>query len=512
MANKNMKDIVRGSSLFFLNSAVLMIFGIIYKVVVARYLGPSDFGLFSLGFMAVGIASVLSLVGLQSALKRYIPHYTAKGDESRLKGIVVFSFMIALGLSLLIAAVLFLFSDYIAINVFGSEAFPPILRIFSLGIPLTVLLRLLAEAFLGFKKVEFNVLTELFSKGVGKLILALAVVFAGGSIVGLSYAYILALLLGAALGLLILEFKVFPVLRSKAHFQIDKHRILSFSLPLFLASAVGLILGWSDTFMIGVMLEESAVGLYNAAYPLGMMLSVFVPALASVFMPVASELYAKQKLKEIAKIFDTTKRWLAALVFPVFVFVLFFSENLMRVVFGEAYAAAWPVLIALSFGGLVLSVVGLTCQLLMVFEETKKIVLVGAAGASINLVLNFILIPMLGILGAGIASAFSLCFINIGMLVLGRKLIEIRFNPRDYAKLVGASALAVVPPFLLSFFIASSLFTLILFGVLYLGLYLLFIFLFRVPNKDDLVIAEIIENKANINLSRVKQLIPDGSG
>ena len=496
--DKFLKQIIKGSGLFFLGQVFISIFSSLYTVIVARYLGPTEYGLVSLGVMLTGIVTTFSLLGLQLGLKRYIPHYRSKKEIAKLKGTIINSIFIVLTAACFFAFVSFYFAEAIALKLFKTRDFTTILRIFSLAVPAAALFRLFQEIFLGFKKIKFKVVFEVLTNGLVMLLLASLVIILRGPAEGISLAFLTSLLLGVIGGFFLFEFKTFSIFRSKIKNKWEKQRLFYFCFPLFLSSIVGLILGWSDTFIIAVMLTPHEVGLYRAAYPLGMILGKFIPSFGAVFIPLASELYSEKRTEEIRRLYQITKRWIFILALPLFTFILFFSKKIILVFLGKAYLESWTVLVVIALGSLLFSSAGLAYQLLQIFEATKKIFMVDLTGAGLNLLLNFLLIPRLGILGAAISCSFSLSFIHLGNMVLGRQYINIRFDPFEYLRLIVISVIAITPFFFLLRFLPDSWLMLALGAVVYLCFYYLLLILWGGLKQDDFLVVNYLRNKGRI--------------
>lgn len=503
------QQITKGSSLLFTGSIVAVIFGFLYRAVIARFLGPAGYGLISLGIMFLGIGTTISLLGLQTTLKRYIPQYRVNNEESKITGLVSFVTIVSLCVSIIFTVLVFLFSESISVGLFHNENFTQVLRIFSLGVPLAVLERLLREIFLGFKKVKYGVLTRTLSENVFVLVLAALVILLGGSLLEISFSYIFSLFLGTIIGVILLEVKTFTMGRPKKF--LDKKKVLLFSIPLFVSSSIGLVLSWSDSFMIAVFMPANQVGLYNAAYPIGMTIGIFVPAFGSIFVPITSEFYAKREKQKIEELFDAIKRWLFLITFPLLVFILFFSRDILLLVFGSRYTSAWNVLITISLGSFFICLVGTTTELLQVFENVKTLLLFNSTGAGMNIILNLIFIPKWGIEGAAFAYTISIIYVNIALLIKCKGHINITFKLKEYLKptLIASSSglLTYSISHLLKEFYLNSMFILVVCMVIFLFTYFVLLILSKSLNEMDLIILEAVETKMNLNLSKIKKYI-----
>ena len=87
--DKSLRKIAKGAGLGFTGTMIGMAFGYFSRIVIARFLGPGDYGLVSLGVSAFTIASTFSLMGLPSGVIRYISFYKGKGDKGRIKGTII---------------------------------------------------------------------------------------------------------------------------------------------------------------------------------------------------------------------------------------------------------------------------------------------------------------------------------------------------------------------------------------------------------------------------------------
>ena len=65
--NKDLSLIARGAGFYFAGFAVSKVLAYVYKAMIARGLGPAEFGVFSIGVSIVGILTLLAALGLHSA-------------------------------------------------------------------------------------------------------------------------------------------------------------------------------------------------------------------------------------------------------------------------------------------------------------------------------------------------------------------------------------------------------------------------------------------------------------
>ena len=81
---ESLRKIAKGAGIGFTGTFIGI--GYLSRMVIARFLGASDYGLVCLGFAAMSIATALSMVGLDTGIQRYVSFYKGTGDKERIKG------------------------------------------------------------------------------------------------------------------------------------------------------------------------------------------------------------------------------------------------------------------------------------------------------------------------------------------------------------------------------------------------------------------------------------------
>ena len=88
------------------------------------------------------------------SLQRFVSFYKGKGDKGRIKGTILCALKISLPLSIIFAVILFFHADWVSIRVSHQPELTPVLRIFSIGIPFSVLVNNLISATIGFLDIK----------------------------------------------------------------------------------------------------------------------------------------------------------------------------------------------------------------------------------------------------------------------------------------------------------------------------------------------------------------------
>ncbi|TKX52481.1 flippase, partial [Halorubrum sp. SP3] len=106
-----LSNLLKGSGLVFLGMLLEVSIAFAGKLVVARIFGPVEYGVISVGTTLLTFSGIVLVLGLNSGIGRYVPRYD---DASRIRGVLVSGFQIAIPLSLAAALVLFVLSPRLA--------------------------------------------------------------------------------------------------------------------------------------------------------------------------------------------------------------------------------------------------------------------------------------------------------------------------------------------------------------------------------------------------------------
>ena len=131
-----------------------------------------------------------------------------------------------------------------------------------------------------------------------------------------------------------------------------------------------------------------------------------------VFAPMIAELYAQHRMAELQKLVTLAARGIFAFSLVIGVFLAILGEWLLGL-FGPAFTAAYPALLILIVGMLVNSFVGPVGFLMMMTGHHREAALVLAVAALLQIVMNAILIPRYGLIGAATATAATVALWNI---------------------------------------------------------------------------------------------------
>jgi len=176
--------------------------------------------------------------------------------------------------------------------------------------------------------------------------------------------------------------------------------------PLIISATCAAVYLRIDQVMLGQMMGDTAVGLYSVVVRISSLWYIVPQAVINSVYPAAirSRDRSEQQFARRLQVLFTT---LAAVAYAVAIPVAFSSSAIVRLLYGGAYAAAAPVLAIHIFASLFVFI-GLARGIWVTTESRFIFSLVSnLAAALVNVVLNWVLIPIAGVAGAAYATLIS---------------------------------------------------------------------------------------------------------
>lgn len=502
--DNSLQQVAKGTGIIFAGTLIGMVFGFLGRVIVARYWTQSEYGIFSLAFVILNLLVLISTLGLREGTSRNIAYLRGRSKHEKIGDLLSSSLWLSLTTSLVFSFLLFLASDYIAVNVFHEPSLATALRIISWGIPFFTLIQILASVFLGFGFSRPKAYFQDILRNLSFPVLLAPVVILWPSFINVFYAFLLSLAIPCTL-FFVYAMKSDVIKAIKPPQLPVTRELLAFSLPLLGVIVLNFLIRWTDTLMLGGFKTSIEVGLYNAAYPLANFISVPLSALILIYMPIVSGLYARNELKNIRRDFSILTKWLNAATLPLFLFLFLFPQEVLNLLFGVEYHLAANVLRILSLGFIINNFMGPNSAALVAFGETRFIMWATSATTILNIGLNLALIPLYSITGAALASLVSITSINTMRCI---KLYKISMAQPVSKKLLKPAAATIILSIGLKQLIIDI-------NYLYLPLILILIyfiygfsFLFtKSLESEDLDMLLAVERRTGIDLKLIKSIL-----
>ena len=397
----------------------------IIGVVLVRIIGIEQYGIYS---YVIAIAYTLA-VPAEFGLPNLIVRETAQGLAKAQNGIVQGIWRWSIKITFLLTAIILI--GGVVVLTIGNERFSQVQReslIWGiLLVPFIALGVLSGSAMRGLNKVVLGQLPDqVLLPGFYMILLILAVIIFPGQ---LNSASSMALrLIAAALALILGIWILWRLIPSEVRHAKPIYmgrRWISSTLPLSLTSGLYVINDRAGTIILGIIANPSDVGIYQVAIRVAALTAIVIQIVSANLSPQFASLYTQGKMGELQHLVTLSSRVMLVFNLAVTMFFIIFGKSLLTLVFGPDLIAAYVPLLIMIGGQVVNSLTGAGSALLIMTGREKHAMLASTAGAIINIVVNFLLVPKLGINGAAIATAASMCISQVLMWIAVMRILRI---------------------------------------------------------------------------------------
>lgn len=403
-----LRSVTRGVGAQLAGKGTTRILGFITTFLLTRTLGTSLYGVYSFGKTLLSIAGIITNLGTNMSIVRFIPQYDDRADQNRVIGLASLTTLVA---SLIVGIILYVTAPILTKQTLDQPILTGVLRVLAFALPFQTLNGCVASVFRGIELPGYQIVTSSIGRQVFRLITVGIAVVIGASVVGMAAAlvasWILAFFFGV--GLLFSRTDFRPEIGGS---QPGLREFYNFSLPLTLGDVGTMLQNKVDVLMVGLFLSGSAVGIYNLSTVLSQALRLPLIGFNTMFPPIAARMYGNGELADLEALFTRVTRWSFTLsLLPSLGLLVYPSEVLS--IFGQDFAAGSEVLSLFIIANLTSTAVGPSGYVLTMTNH-QYLRMVNEWGLGIlNAIFNYIFITQFGLIGAALATAGTLTFVNI---------------------------------------------------------------------------------------------------
>ncbi len=412
LKDKDFSEIIKGGSIHLIAKAISVLLGILFSLIITRYYGASEMGVYSIVNSYFIIALIFSMMGTHTAILRFIPEHIVKYSYSSAFQLFVQVFKMVLFFSTIVAVVSYFFAPYIAERIFNKEYLYPLFTLASFFIIFQAVGKLSIETTRALKEIKIYALYDV-SNTLFKIVVlsVLTYLFYAeyNPIYTLFTSYIFLFI-----GSLVFVIYFFKYKKNSQH-DIQKFtnkKIVNIAFPMFLTGVMSAVISQTDVIMLGMMKSVEEVGIYAIVAKLAMLTSFVLTSINSIATPKFSELYHSGKIDILTSVAQRSSKLIFWVSLPIILIFILFGKYILAV-FGEEFILGYSVLLLLVFGQFVNGMAGSVGSFLNMTGQQKVFNRIVIIGGVTNIVLNYILIPLYGIEGAAFASMLSIILWNV---------------------------------------------------------------------------------------------------
>lgn len=394
---------------------------------LARQLGASGVGVYYLAFTTITVAAVLSRLGLSETCVRFAAPAVAQGDWGAVFGVRHAAWRLVLIASLTITTVIMVSAPLVSRYVFHTPDLTNTLRVIVIALVPFSLLNIDGAMLQSTRHVPASTFIRATAiPGAFFILLLVSGLFVRSPAIAAA-CYMSAVVIVFIGGVVFWTSTTKAVYRSASYF--NNNRLLTTGLRIMGVNSISLVMTWVDTVCVGIWQSSKEVGLYGIAMRVALLTSFIVAAVNSAVGPKFAEFGAQKNTAALRVLTQRTSLGMLIVVLPVSIILVAFPKFVLGL-FGPDFTGAATVLIILTIGQFVSVVTGALGHLLMMTGNERLLRNVLAVSAILNLILNVILVPIYGIVGAAVSTAISLITMSLLCVVFVRKKLTIWSVPK----------------------------------------------------------------------------------
>jgi len=409
------KGVTADSSTLFASRIVISLSNLLFIPLLTKNLSVAEYGVWAQLWEAIPFLSALLLIGFDESMSRFFPSMKRKHYSRDFLSLMV----PIIAISTLATLLIYAFSSPISTTLFNDNE--SVVRYLAV----IVFIWTMDYAFYAFirslRKIRiYSILIIL--QNVFEMGLAVTFVMMGRGVTGAIFAIlitrvgIMLISFGILMDLITISLPSFENIRKYAVYGIP-------TLPMAISIWV---LSSFDRYMIAIFLSTKEVGYYSPAYTIGqsipfLLFGVFYFTLT----PYLSGLYDKNDITNVKRTLSFMMKMALVINIPYIFGSFAISRPLLEILSTETIAAnSYKILPIVSIGVSFLSFKMILSQTWMLEKKTYKVGASYTFAAVLNIVLNYILIPIYGIWGAAIATMIAYGFdLVITLLWSNRELL-----------------------------------------------------------------------------------------
>lgn len=392
---------------------------LVYRIVVARYLGPDSFGVLSAGIAIATLGGALATIGMNMGIARFVAYSEDTDKQLDTIGTIKKGLYIVLIIASTFCLLLICYSQQVSMIFTHSYNAAGVIILFAFGIPFIAGTNFMLGVIRGAKSARLLAALTDVLPNLGRLAGAVVVVCLGFSYIGIALSNVIV-------RILILPITFFAIIKNN-WFGIKKYgtksyvgKLVRFSLPLSFG-VIGKLIRQeaAEVLIIGYFAGPIVMGLYVATTSFSKFLTFFLLATNRMLMPYIASAHGKQDADNLSKLYTLTAKWNMAIILPVFAVLMYTGPELAELIFGEKYIEAGYALRFLLPGILVNVSLGSFGEVMQGVGKTKQLLWIMLFQTVCHLALIVSFMPIWGLKGAVAGRGLSLALTaGLGCILL----------------------------------------------------------------------------------------------
>ena len=387
------QGLIAGTTYLLIAQAVFILSGYAIHVGLGRFLGPSDYGVYSVVIYVATVFNLILTTGLPYAASKFISE-----DERRSLSVMKTSLNLSVILGIAIFSMIFLGADRIA-SALNDPTLAPYIQLVSVMVPIYALHSVIAGYYNGLRNYKIQAFLLLLYD-ISKPIMIFLLVFLGfsewGAVLGFALGPLLPMVMGFYfMGLQTFWAEAFPY-----------KKLLKFAVPIIVfAVAINLIMSLDLFFVKRILMDNEQAGFYSAASMIAKVPYSLLAALtAALFPAISASMNDREKTREYI---SESIRYTLLLLVPLTFIVAASSGGLVTLIYSSVYKPAGEPLSILIVGVSFFALFSVLTTVISGSGKPGTSMLLSLMILVADLVSNQILVPLWGMHGAALSTGVS---------------------------------------------------------------------------------------------------------
>ncbi len=480
------EESTKGSFILVGGVVIATIISAVVSILVARFLGPEDYGIYSLSLVVPQIFFLVTDFGIREGIIKFTIEAEKKGQIGLGLKVIKYGILIRALAGVLSFLLLFVSADFIAEFVLQRPNLGFFVRIASVSVIFQALYSTSAYAYIGLDKaMHSSVITQIQS--IVKAVVSILLIVLGFGITGAVLGYVFGFMVGGVVGVLSLwmYFRGFDDYVDSEQLALSLKKLIRYGAPLYFSVLMIGVMPQFFDILLAFFVSNADIGNFKATANFMLLLMIVAQQLTASLLPAFTKL-SGTSVSETNSFFGKSHKYITLVIIPITVLLIIFSNEIVQVLYGSGYADAGFFLAIYSclylltgFGYLILP------SLFNGMGKTNETLKMNALTFGLAVLLSPLTTSLFGISGLIVTIVFSYAVGSIFGMITAKKNFDISFDKSGLFKVYVVAFLSIVPSFLLVMNLGAIPKILIGCGV-YLFVYITLIPLLKIVDKSEI--------------------------
>lgn len=434
MVGSRLVQLGKGVVVYGLSGVIIQALSVLTTPIYTKVFSTSDYGVLEVVTTTLSLLSILALFSFDSAAQRSYYDYP-EDKRSKRNAVISTAIVSAVVWSSAILVLLFVSSGFWTDKLFTGKFDETLIRVALLSLPLGAAMTIIREITRLTNRPWRFLKISIVASVVNVVVALTSILVLHSGVMGIFVGTIVGALVGIGLG-------IFYGRKSlTAHFSTyDFGIMVRFSAPLIPAALAMWGLSLIDRFFLLHYSSLDQIGLYSVANRVANLLLLLVTAVGAAWSPFIFSLLSSRPDEE-REVRSPALTYIALILTSVGLALALFAKEILSVFTSSAFVPAYSIVWILVLWTIILGINSITITGISIARQTKYFAIYTIGAVALNLILNQLLIPPYGIVGASWATVLSVAALGLAYLIKAQELSPVEYNYRKLGTILVAYVL-----------------------------------------------------------------------